>query len=515
MDTFIQRFESEIIGQLSGFDRLVLRGTLRALAVKSGMLSYLWNVKVQLKDAGKHFQEKSQQLKEASLETARNLNRPILYLASHKESKEEIARNIAQRDGISEGLIGVLTSVEPCQSYEIHRNKAEKKLELEPRVRKCLFLYHYWIDPIFGFMHARIQSWFPFSIQVCLNGREWLARQMDRVGLGYQRLENSFAELEDAKRAQALMDEQLTTDWPLALAEVAKRLNPAHEQMLAPFRVDYYWSTHQSEWATDIMFRSPEALAKIYPALVRTGICAFGSTDVMRFLGKKPRGPFTGEVMSHYGKRTEGIRLKHQLKANSLKVYDKFGRILRVETTLNNPRDFRVYRTKEGEPEGERSWRPMRKGIADLHRRAQISHASNNRYLEALASARQDRLLGEVVEAVCRTVRWRGRRVRALRPWSKEDTALLKAVNLGEFQISGFRNADIAGRLFPEGHQAGTKRQLSARTTHRLRLLRAHGIIRKMPHSHRYVLTAKGRRVVTAIINTQHVPVTKLLDLAA
>lgn len=515
MDRFIQQYDQEIIGHLSGFDRLVLRGTLRALAVKSGMMSYLYNVGVLLKDLGRHFTEKTAQLKEASLEAAKNLNRPILFLPSPKTSKEDTAREIAKKDGIDEGLICVLTAVEQCQTYDVHRNREKKQIDLVPRIRKCLFLYHYWMDPTFGFMHARIQTWFPFTIRVCLNGREWLSRRMQKAGIKFHRLDNCFPWIEDVAKAQALMDEQLKTDWPEALGEIARRLNPCHERMLAPFKVDYYWSTYQSEWATDIMFRSPAALARIYPALVRTGIGVLGTTDVMRFFGKKPHPAFQGEVSSHYGKRTEGIRLKHRLKANSIKIYDKQGVVLRVETTINDPTDFTVYRPKEGEPDGPKSWRRMRKGIADIHRRTQVSQASNKRYLEFLAAIKLDRQLGEVVESVCRPISWKGRPVRALRPWSKDDTDFLKAIGRGEFNINGVRNRDLLALLFPGDHDAADKRRLSAKVTHKLRILRAHGIIQKVQRTHRYTLTAKGREIVCAIIHTQCIPVSKIVELAA
>jgi hypothetical protein len=364
-------------------------------------------------------------------------------------------------------------------------------------------------------MNARIQSWFPFGIQVCLNGREWLSRRMDQAGMRYDRRENCFVRIGDVEGAQRLMDEQLRTDWPAALDSIARRLNPAHEKMLAPFRESYYWSTHQSEWATDIMFRSPAVLAKIYPALVRGGICAFGSTDVMRFLGKKPHPNFQGEVVSHLGKRVEGIRLKHEYKANSVKVYDKQGSVLRVETTINNPRDFKVYRRKEGERSGPLSWQRMRKGVADLHRRAQISQASNERYLDALASINTDRPVGEVVAAICRPARWKSRRVRAVHPWSAEDSSLLAIVSRGEFVLNGFRNRDILGYLFPGKHPDLAKRRLSARVTYRLRLLRAHGLIRKIPRTFRYALTTKGREITTAIIQVQHIPISRLTEVAA
>jgi len=516
MDTFIQQYEKDIIGHLSGFDRLVLRGTLRALAVKSGMLSYLWNVGIRLKDVGKCFQEKSQQLKVASCEQANRQGRPVIYLASPKTDKEATALEIARKDGIKEGLICILTSVEPCQTYEVFRNREEKKVELQPRIRKCLFLYHYWIDAVFGFMNARIQSWFPFSIQVCLNGREWLGRQMDRKRLHYQRQDNCFPWIERMDKAQKLMDQQLRTHWPVVLNRIAHRLNPAHKAMLAPFEESYYWSTHQSEWATDIMFKSPTALAKIYPTLVRSGICVFGSQDVLRFLGKKLHPNLKGEAVSHYAQRPEGIRLKHEVKGNSVKAYDKQGSILRIETTLNNPRDFKVYRRREGDPTGPLSWQWMRKGVADLYRRAEISQASNERYLNALASIKVDRLLGEVVESICRPTFWRGHRVRSLRPWSMEDSILLKTISRGEFNINGFRNRDLVSYLFPgTPDEVEAKRRVSARITHRLRMLRAHRIIRRVPRTSRYVLTKRGRIITSAIIHTQHIPITRISELAA
>ena len=515
MEQFIQQYEKEIIGHLSGFDRLVLRGTLRALAVKTGMLNYLWHIRFLLKDFGKLVQEKSAQLKAASYAEAQRRQRPILYLPSPQVSKEEVARQIAQKDGIKKGLIGILTAVEPCQTYELVRNKDKKKLELEPRMRKCLFLYHYWMDSQFGFMHGRIQTWFPFSIQVCLNGREWLARQMDRLGLRYHREENCFPWIEKLPKAQALMNEQLRTNWPSTLDGIARRLNPVHEEMLAPYHEDYYWSTHQSEWATDILFKSSATLAKIYPNLVRSAISVFSSKDVMRFLGKKPHGNFQGEVVSHYGQRPEGVRLKHELNTNSVKVYDKQGSVLRVETTVNNARDFKVYRVGVKDPDGPRSWQRMRKGVADLHRRAKISQACNERYLNALASIRVDRPLGEIVQAVCRPTKWKSQRVRALRPWSPEDSTLLRTISRGEFNLNGFRNRDIRDCLFPGEQGREAKRRLSARVTYRLRMLRAHGIIRKVPRTLRYVLTNKGREMITAIIHTQELPITRLMELTA
>ena len=516
MNQFIQKYQNKVTGVLSGFDRLVLRGSLRALSYTAGMMNFLYAMEVLLKDFSSYVEKTTKLVKEASVEEARRLNRPVRYLPSSRIRKELIAKDIMKRDGITDGLICVLSCVEPCISYAIRKDREQKRLVLEPRQRKCLHLYHYWIDPVFGFMNARIQTWFPFAIHLCLNGREWLSRQMDAGCMEYRREENCFVHLEDFHQAQRLMNEQLRVDWSEALKRISSKVNPAHGEIFAEYPIDYYWGVHQSEWATDVLFTSKRALSQIYTQLVRAGISTFSSPDVMRFLGKKLHGNFAGELVSDYKNRPEGIRVKHRVGANSVKMYDKRGKILRVETTLNDPTPFKVFRALEGNPQGARDWRPMRKGIADLPRRAHISQASNDRYLDALASLNTDEPIVKMIEPVCKTAHYNGRRERALRPWSVEDQLLLQIITRGEFCINGFRNRDILPHLFPNAMSNANERvRASAAVTRKLRLLRAHGIIRKVPKSHRYVFTKKGREISSAIMNYQTVTLNQLEKAAA
>jgi len=516
MDLFIQKYREKVIGILSGFDRLVLKGTLRAISYVAGMKSFLYDMHVLLKHFSTYVEETTKLLREASTEQARRLDRPIIYLASSQPRKELIARKIMDEDGITEGLICVLSCVEPCISYYVRRDRQSKKLVLERAQRKCLYLYHYWIDPVFGFMSGRLQSWFPFSIQLCLNGREWLSRQMDRAGMSYKREENSFLAVEDFPKAQSLMNEQLRYSWTEALKLIGLKLNPIHQQIFHLYPVDYYWSVHQSEWATDMLFSSSRALSEIYPQLVQTGIAIFSSADVMRFLGKRLHGNYADELVSDYKSRPEGLRIKHRAGVNSIKMYDKRGRILRIETTLNDPKPFKVFRPLEGDPQGARAWRPMRRGIADLPRRARISQASNERYLDGLAALNTDSPILKLIDPVCRPILWKGRRERALRPWSKEDQLLLHTISRAEFAINGFRNRDLLPRLFPKVHPiTEEKRHASARVTRKIRLLRAHGIIRKVAHTHRYVLTKKGQTINSAILKYQNMTLQQLEKAAA
>lgn len=524
MNTFVQRHASSVIGILSGFDRVLFRGTLRRLANVGGLSSYLSYMGVLLKDFGDWSMALTERVKEASTGVAEQAGREVRYLSDPSVRKEDVARSIAQRDGIDQGLVCVLSAVEPCWSYEIHRDREAKKLILQARQRRCLHLYHYLIHPIFGFCHARVQTWLPLNVNVCINGREWLSRQMDAAQIGYRRRENCFIDIADVNAAQALMDHQLTTDWPAALDGIAMAASPGYVERFGPqsvYPIEPYWSVQQSEWATDVMFKRPGLLAALYPKLICQGMQTLGSRDVLRFLGKSvPENRnvhplFVGQVLSDLKDRPEGMRLKHAVNGNSVKMYDKQGSVLRVETTINQPREFKVYRGTEAKPQAI-EWRKLRKGVADLHRRAKVSQASNDRYLKSMAATEMPTSVGMSLGAVCRPMTWEGRRVRALRPFEKHDGKLLEVISRGEFAINGFRNRDIRQLLAgpQEAKDAAAARRHSAQITGKLRMLRAHGLIRKVPRTHRYLLTEKGH-VLTTLLAAARDADTKKLRAAA
>jgi hypothetical protein len=207
---------------------------------------------------------------------------------------------------------------------------------------------------------------------------------------------------------------------------------------------------------------------------------------------------------------------QHRAYGNSVKVYDKGGTLLRIETTINNPGAFQSYRSREGDPEGPKSWRPMRKGVADMHRRAKVSQQCNDRYAEALASLDTSTPIRQLAAKVCRPARKDGTRYRALRPWSEQDRKLLESISDAALAVEGFRNRDLAARLYPSKLASQTERgRISSRVSYRLRILRAHGLIRKSPGRRRYHMTTKGRQIVTALLQTQHATLQQLNATAA
>jgi hypothetical protein len=522
MQRFIQQHADQVHGVLSGFDRMRFRGTLRWLAHTQGMSGFLNHIGVLLKDFKAYAQGITERIRAATERLAKAQGRPLIYLDSPSVSKEEQARQIAQRDDVREGLICVFSAVESCYSYEIRRDADKHRLELRGRTQKCLHYYFYLQHAKFGFMHLRLQTWLPLNLHVAINGREWLAHQMDAAGIGYRRADNCFLELGDPQRAQELADRQWKTRWKSTFQELLRQFHPCHAEIFRGSPQCYYWSLEQSEWATDIMFRSPEALGEIYPDLLRHAAYNFSSAEVMRFLGRKlpangeVRGNFQGDVVTDVARRTDHLRIKHRLNGNWIKMYDKQQSLLRIETTLNNPSDMKALRRREGQKKGPFEWLPLRKGVADIRRRARITQATNERYLDALAGVHATQPLGELTKTLCQPTQWNSKRVRALQPWSPGDAALLCAVSRPEFMLNGFRNRDLRAVLYgPAEAPPEEVRRQSAKVTRQLRMLRAHGLILKVNKTNRYQLTAGGRTVLAALQAARQANAAQLARLAA
>jgi hypothetical protein len=533
MEEFIKKYREEINGTLSGFDRVVFRGSLRRLDyghwdrnlqafVAQGMEQYLWQNKILFKDYLDHVKSVSQRVKQASVKPFQEQGLPVEYLRDPSTDKDAMARQLAASRKLTDGLVCALSTVEPSPSFE-HRNT-----HMVRRIRPCQVIYQYQNHPEVGWMYARIQTWFPFRIQVGINGREWLRRQMDKAGMKYCQQGNCFVWIEDHAAAQKLMEQQLKIDWSGLLNGLAGQLNPLHESIFEQDPASYYWTAYQTEWATDIVFREQKFLERLMPLLVRHGMLSFSSADVMRYFGRKVNQSgdiptsFSGTLETDLKRRHEGERVKYRMNGNSAKFYDKaysqIGSVLRgAETTINNVEDFRAYRPKEGGPEEDLQWRPMRKGIADLHRRAEVSQKANDRLLNALAHADDSRSVDELTAAIQRPTTLSGRRIRGLRPWA-DDKDLMAAINHGEFVINGFRNRDLQSLLYTNPDDSPDQRhRRSAVISRKLRMLRAHGLIQKVPRTHRYHVTETGRTILIAVLTTARTSLGQLnqLDKAA
>jgi len=507
-----------VVGELKGIDRIRFHGTLLPIAHSSGVRKFMSRVSLLLKDFKGFVEERTARLVGGCRGRAEELGIERIYLRSCHVDKEALAREVAARNGIVVGPICLLEVVEGCMSPMVCGDGKSRRLELRMTPRKCKYLYHYFNHPEYGFGHVRIQTWLPYHVSICLNGRHWLERQLLARGCGFEKDGNCFTRLDDLALAQELMDAQLRSDWDGLLSSLLLSASPGHAAAIAPAPMDYYWSADETEYATDLMFRSAADLERLWPPLMRHAMLVSDSPSVMRFLGKlHPTGPAANEVVSDCRRRYEGARVKHSVNRNSVKMYNKAGSVLRVETTINDTLPFKSFHAPARNPDKPASWRKMRKGVADLHRRCEVSDQCNTRYADALATVNAKEKLMEAVAPECAPATKDGQRFRPLSPWRSDDYQALKFIAQGEHAVNGFRNRDLRLFLFGEPPEDDEKeaRRRSGATTRRIRLLRAHGLLRKVPKTNRYVVTEKGQKLATAVLSASSVDIETLVGLAA
>ena len=518
MNSFLQQHAKIVSGMVSGWDRLRFRGTLTRICYPGGLSSFFRATGRMFKQFKEFALSSSEQLIEAALKVAQRLDRPVIYLPGSKMSKEEVAKQCAKDDGVKEGLICVIKAVEPSSSFAIRKNLSTGRFDFARVSPNCLHLYHYYQHPVFGFMHVRLQSWLPFTQYIYINGREWLSRSLDAAGIHSLRKENCFVQLDDIQKAQQLLDQQVQFKWQPALDQLADSIAPTLQQVLAPVPMSYYWTVQESEWASDFMFNRSEDLAQLYPSLLHHGMQSFGSREILRFLGQKvpARGPCFHnqkcQLTSDLVQRIEGIRIKHRMGSNSVKMYNKQGSVLRIETTLNDVSELQSPRRQD---DGSTRWMRMRKGVADARQRAEVSDTANQRYIQAIATVAKPLTLASATEQLCYPVTWKKQRIRGLNPLQVPDAQLLEAVSKAQFLLHGLRNRDLQAVFFPDpAANKKEQRRRSAQISRKIRMLRAHGLLAKLPNTHRYIVSDKGRQVITALIAIRQTDINQLPKVA-
>jgi hypothetical protein len=521
MNQLIQRLGRAVKAVLTGFDRIVFKGLIRPLAYADGAMAFCRGQGILFKDYKQWMMGQTHALVDAVDQYARReCGQGIVPLKTWRADKDQLAKSRQQAEGIDTGPIGVWSCVESGRSYRARYCAERGYPQLRHYPASCKHLYLYFDHKQYGWMNVRIQTWFPYPIQICMNGREWLRRGLEADGVEFVRRGNKFFQVEDYAHAQRVLDRQLDTRWPRLLGGFLPVAFPTLREALGP-HLRYHWTLWQSEWATDLIFESPADLSSTMDALLRHAFMTGTSTRVLRYLDRpvtlegQPYRNLNNEVTSRVLDFQEGLRVRHWVESNSVKAYNEQN-ALRIETTINKPGMFQVWRRAEGEsPDAPKKRRPLRKGVADVPLRAQVSEEINNRFMEGLSTFSDQTPLRELLRQYTRARTRGGRRIRALDPTGK-DRELLEAVGDPLFTVSGMTNASLRQRLKSTAWGAGrTDQQLSARITRHLRLLRDHGLIRKVPSRRRYHLTPKGAQFTTALSAALAASTQQLMEIAA
>jgi hypothetical protein len=499
VESFVQQHAIKITGSLFCPDRLIFKGYL-PFSYPQGMENFLADNGILLKDFKNFGPQVARRLKEHAEQMAQASGRTFEFL-QRKIRKEDYARQLAQQHSITTGLVAIFSTMETCPTFRILYGKARPRLKKD--YRRCLVLYFYFLDAEFGLLHVRLPTWFPLTIQVYVNGHEWLARQLDRRRLAYQRRDNAFLSLDAPTKVQEVADRLLRKKWPGFLAVLAKRCNPLFADLLKG--LSYQWVIDQAEFALDILFRDPDALASLYPRLLEHAALHFSGEDILSYLGRKRPGACVDEVLTDLKKQHQGWRVKHRYQGNWIKMYDKFAQVLRIEVVINRPSTFRVRRW--GNRKGQRvfGWLPLIKNTAFLRRYAHIAYQAAGRYLNGLAVVFDPQVSQDLLDKACDRATFQGRPRRGLNPLSRQDQQLFFAVLRGEHALRGFRSRDLAQYLGSQpGKDPKAKRRHSARISRLLQLLRAHGLIAKLANTRRYRVTKRGFAFMSAAIHLRY-----------
>src|SRR5712691_3000439 len=445
-----ERYADQIAGVLSCYDRVVITGTLPGVCYAEGMARYLRIHDIRLFDYPRFAEPLRDEVRANAERLAQAAGLEIEYIRSvHAFRKEDRVRSILAERGEQPGLVHIFSAMEPCAAFAPWYDKATGKTTLRYKDGKCLHYYFYFLDEVFGLCYLRVPTWAPFRLQFYCNGHNWLAGQLRREGIAFAQLDNTFTDIADFGRAQALADTFPVADLHRALDAWAARFCPA----LARFGVTYHWSLMQVEYATDLVFRRQDELRPLYDTLVRTAIHAVKPDHVATFLGRKLTGNYADELGNDFHTRVQGTRIKHHMGPVAIKLYDKQALVLRIETTVNDVSFFRHHRKVEHrDGTSETKLAPMQKTIYSLAPLRAMLVAANRRYLAFLSDLADPTAGVQLIAQVAEPTRQHDRSYRGFNLFSADDLALFIALARGEWQISGFRNANLQ-RVLP--HHSG------------------------------------------------------------
>jgi len=483
MELFVNKYNSHINMTLSCYDRVIITGTLPEISYAKGMTSYLYSKDIRIFDYSQFAEGLRESIRKQIDSIVSESGVSVQYLKKSGIRKESLVSDILKERGYHPGIVCILSTLEGCNTYKPWHDKQTSKTFLKPDVSKCIHYYIYFVDEVLGLGYIRIPTWCPFRLQIYFNGHNFLAHKLKEAGIAYTMIDNAFDSISDPVKAQELSDGIKVEELHRKFNELAWKYCRVYKEL----GLRYQWSVMQAEYSTDIVFDRQENLQPIYNEIIATAIHTVKPDNVATFLGQKLDPRYQGEIGNNYNVRIEGTRIKHTMGAVSIKMYDKFSKILRIETTCNDISFFKHFREvvhRDGTTSNEMA--PLKKNIYSLAFLADNLKAANKRYLDFIAAFDNKQVGRKRLERVTESKTENNRNYKGFNFFNKNDLTILLAILHGEFNISGFRNKNIKKIL---GFS-------SAKVSRLIKRLKVHGLIKKAADSYKYYLTKLGKETI-------------------
>jgi hypothetical protein len=498
-----ERYCAELDGVLSCYDRIVITGSLQPFCYAQGMSHYLYQQGIRIFDYARFAEPLRERIRANAEALAEANGMEIEFIRKKEVRKENRIQKILKERGDQPGLVHIFGAMEACSSYRPWHDKVTGKTYLKPDSSKCMTYYFYFMDEQLGLCYVRVPTWCPFRLQFYFNGHTWLANQLRERNVAYEIVDNALVHIADYAAANQIANEFQVERLHQRLDEVAHQYCP----VVTDLRLNYHWSIMQAEYATDLVFKSRDTLQAFYPLLLETLTHAVKPADIATFLGRKLNGNYQGEMGNRFNKRWLGTRIKHQMGPVSIKMYDKFRFILRIETTVNNVSFFQHYRqVQHRDGSTTTRWAPMKKTIHSLSALRELLAAANGRYLKFISTIATPQVGVEKLHKLAETQIENQHRHKGFNLFSEEDTCLFRSLLQGEFFISGFTNKQLRTYLSDKS---------ASQVTRLLKRLRVHGVIKKVSKRYKYYLTDFGREATAMALKLREMIIIPQLALAA
>jgi len=483
MELLTETYKGKIAFVLSCYDRLILTGTMPEISYSQGMTSYMYHNEIKIFDYPKFAEPFKDAIRANAERIAKENGLEIEFIRKTGVRKESIIADKIKQRGDHPGIVHIISAMEACNTYKPWHDKTTGKTFLKPDQSKCLHYYFYFIDPQVGLGYIRVPTWCPFRLQVYVNGHNLLAAELRKAGIKYTMIDNAFDSIEDVVKAQELSDSISIEKLHRKLDEFAWQFCPVYKD----FKLRYHWSVMQAEYATDIVFLKQDYLQQIYSELMATAIHTVKPENIATFLGHKLDPRYQGEAGNNYNVRLEGSRIKHTMGSVSIKMYDKFSKILRIETTANDISFFKHFREvvhRDGSTSHEMA--SLKKNIYSLSFLSDNLNASNKRYLEFISAFDNKEVGRKRLEKVTSSKIDNNRNYKGFNFFSNDDLSVLTSIARGEFNINGLRNKNLQKLLGFTG----------SRISRLIKRLKVHGLIKKAANSYKYYMTKIGKETL-------------------